>query len=158
MDGSALIWITAAWFVALAMEPWAAWVHRVVWHGPLWSVHESHHVEREGLFEVNDGFALVHALPAMVLIIGGSLRGDDLIANLVFGVGIGMTVFGAAYALVHDGVVHERLPVARLLRWRWFRRIRGAHRRHHLTGGYPYGLFDGPTELKRAVRRGAADS
>ncbi|TNE92216.1 MAG: beta-carotene hydroxylase [Deltaproteobacteria bacterium] len=150
-----LVWITVAVLTAVLMEPWAAFVHRVLWHGPLWSWHESHHVETEGWFEANDTFALMHAIPAIVLIVGGcEWQGSALAANVAFGVGIGMTMFGASYALVHDGLVHERLPVKFLLRWRWFRRIRGAHRRHHTGGGYPYGLFWGPTELQDAVRRG----
>ena len=50
--------------------------------------------------------------------------------------------------------MHERLPVGFLLRFRWFRRIQGAHKRHHIKGTYPYGLFLGPQELQRAVKRG----
>lgn len=149
-----LLWVGIAATVAFLMEPWAAWVHRVVWHGPLYGVHESHHVETEGWFEFNDVFAAAHALPAIVLIVAGCEVASPLWGSVMFGVGIGMTAFGFAYALVHDGLVHERLPVGFLLRFRWFRRIQGAHKRHHIKGTYPYGLFLGPQELQRAVKRG----
>jgi beta-carotene 3-hydroxylase len=149
-----LLWIAIALCVAMAMEPWAAWVHHKVWHGALWSVHRSHHVEREGWFEANDVFAAAHALPAIVLIVYGCEAGNVWVGAVSFGIGIGMTLFGAAYALVHDGLVHGRLPVGFLLRFRLFRRIKGAHQRHHISGTYPYGLFLGPQELQSAVRRG----
>lgn len=38
---------------AFAMELWALWAHRVLWHeGSLWKLHESHHKPRTGPFEV----------------------------------------------------------------------------------------------------------
>jgi beta-carotene 3-hydroxylase len=66
-----------------------------------------------------------------------------------------MTLFGLSYLLVHDGLVHERLPMKFFLRWRFFRRVRGAHLHHHRFHGVPYGLFFGPSELAaaKAARR-----
>ena len=156
LDVGTIVWVGTAVVAAALMEPWAAFAHGVLWHGPLWSFHESHHVEREGFFEKNDLFAVAHAVPAMALFIGGSLLGDSLLANALFGIGIGMTVFGAGYAVVHDGLVHGRLPVRFLLRFRWIKRIHGAHLRHHETGGAPFGMFLGPQELRRAVKAGQA--
>jgi hypothetical protein len=46
-----LVWpwsVLSFTIVLVAMEPYSAWVHRVVWHGPLWSLHRSHHRERIG--------------------------------------------------------------------------------------------------------------
>ena len=56
-------------------------------------------------------------------------------------IGIGVTAYGAAYALVHDVYIHRRL--------RWFggRRVGGldrlaaAHELHHRYGGAPYGML-----------------
>ena len=154
IDSGTLLWMGTAAVVACAMEPWAAFAHGKLWHGVLWNFHESHHVDTEGIFEKNDWFALLHALPAMALIIAGAEAGDTWAANLAFGAGIGMTIFGAGYAIVHDGLVHGRLPVKFLLRFRVMRRIHGAHLRHHTTGEEPYGMFLGPQELQRAVREG----
>ena len=102
----------------------------------------------------DDIFAALHALPAMALIVGSSYTAWQPLAALMFGFGLGMTIFGCAYAVIHDGLIHERLPIQFLLRFRVMRRIRGAHMRHHLNGEYPYGLFLGPQELRRAVLRG----
>ena len=38
----------------VATELFAAWVHRVVMHGPGWRWHGSHHEPRAGLVERND--------------------------------------------------------------------------------------------------------
>jgi len=56
-------------------------------------------------------------------------------------IGVGVTAYGAAYAVVHDVYIHRRL--------RWFggRRVRGlerlaaAHELHHRFGGAPYGML-----------------
>jgi beta-carotene 3-hydroxylase len=147
-----VLWITTAGTVAVGMEWWARFLHGVVWHGPMWAVHESHHVPRTGWFERNDVFAALHAAVAIVLIVGSCLSGDGTAENVAFGVGIGMTAFGVSYFLVHDGYVHERLPLGFLSRWAFFRRLRGAHLAHHKTGNAPYGLFLGPRELRRSQR------
>ena len=146
-----MTWIPIAILVALAMEPWSRVVHKHAWHGPLYKVHASHH-EPSGLLEANDVFAVLHAVPACAMIVYG-LEATGLGADLAFGVGIGMTAFGASYALIHEGLIHERFNVSFLLRFRWLARIRAAHRAHHITGEEPYGLFLGPQELQQRSRR-----
>ena len=47
---------------AFAFMEGFAWVmHRYVMHGFMWVWHKSHHEPREGLFELNDLFAVVFA-------------------------------------------------------------------------------------------------
>ena len=123
---------------AVAMEPWAMLVHRLAWHQWLWRVHRSHHEPRRGRFEANDSLSVLHAPIAITLIVSGCQLASPLRPCLV-GMGVGMTLFGLAYVLVHDGLIHERLPLRWLLRWRVLRRIRGAHIVHHRSGGAPYG-------------------
>ena len=55
----------------LAMEAVAYGAHRWVMHGPGWFLHESHHRHREGLFELNDLYALIFAIPSILLLLGG---------------------------------------------------------------------------------------
>ena len=146
--------IGVACVVFIAMEPWSRVLHRDAWHGPLYAVHHSHH-EPTGPLEANDLFALAHAVPAATLIVLG-LEFDGWLASIGLGVGCGMTAFGAAYALVHEGLVHERFPVPFLNRFRWLRRVKAAHQAHHHTGLAPYGLFLGLQELQAESRAVAA--
>lgn len=123
----------------VAMEFWAAWVHRVVYHGALWSIHRSHHrARRKGYFESNDLFVLLHAVAAMALLVAGPLLGSTALT----GVGAGVTAYGVLYFLVHDGYIHGRLPLQWLDRFAFARRIKIAHEYHH-TGDIHahFGLF-----------------
>lgn len=136
-----MIWLVVALLTAIGMEAWAALVHRWVWHRRLWFVHASHHGKvRSRGFEWNDLLSLSHAPVAAGLIAWGCAN-DDLFAELALGIGAGMTAFGVAYAVVHDGYVHGRLPLAFLDRSAYFRAIRRTHARHHAAGGAPFGLF-----------------
>jgi beta-carotene 3-hydroxylase len=143
----ALVSIGVALVVAPLMELWSRFLHGRVWHGVLFSVHRSHHRERHGRFEANDLLSVTHAPIAATLIIVGCMR-HGIDGAVLRGIGGGMTLFGVAYVIVHDGFVHGRLPVAWLARFRFFRRVRGAHRIHHRTGGAPYGLFAGTSEIR----------
>ena len=151
-----LFWFVAIG-VALSMEPWSMVVHKLAWHGPLWWGHESHHVPTKGWLELNDLFAAAHAPVAIFLIVYGFEAGDTRLHHMLIAIGYGMTAFGVSYFLVHDGFIHGRLPLAFLARFRYFRRVRNAHRAHHnRDDAPPFGLFLGPQELqwwrKRASR------
>lgn len=145
-------WCVAA-AVAVAMEFWAMLLHGRLWHGVLWLAHRSHHTPRRGWFEANDAFAVLHAVLAMALIIGGLERLHGTTQWLAVAVGVGMSMFGMAYFTVHDGLIHGRLPVQFLSRFDWVRRVRNAHLVHHHRDAEPYGLFLGQWELQRALRR-----
>jgi beta-carotene 3-hydroxylase len=145
-----LVWLATGLPLALAMEPWSAFVHGRVWHGPLWSVHRSHHRRQHGSFEFNDVLAVSHAPPAMAMILYGCVGAPGLLREALFGAGLGMTAFGLCYIVVHDGLIHGRLPVSALGRLQYFQRIVEAHEQHHRSGALPYGLFRGPAELARA--------
>jgi beta-carotene 3-hydroxylase len=155
----ALEWGPAAIGTVVGMDAWAAFVHGRVWHAWLWRLHASHHRARRGVWEVNDVLSLTHAPIAVALVLLGCRAAPSALREIAFGVGLGMTVFGAAYVVVHDGLVHGRLPVRALLVWPlvggYLRRVVDAHRRHHddPAGGAPFGLFLGPWELTRRTRR-----
>jgi beta-carotene 3-hydroxylase len=153
---SIAIWAPIAVATACAMEGWAALLHGRVWHGALLPIHRSHHRKRLGTFEANDLLSALHAPIAIALILYGSPPRGAL-GDVAFGLGIGMTLFGLAYLLVHDGFVHRRLPMGVLARFAFFRAIRDAHRTHHGRGRAPYGFFLGPSELRRHARRPARE-
>lgn len=137
--------IVLALATACFMELWAALLHGQVWHRLLWRIHRTHHARRRGRFELNDALSILHAPIAIVLIVHGCRAPSDV----TFGIGLGMSLFGVAYVLVHDGLVHGRLPVGFLARIPYLRRVRDAHRVHHATGGAPFGLFTGPFTRRR---------
>ena len=54
-----------------AMEGVAYVAHRWVMHGFGWFLHKSHHRPRIGLWELNDLYAAIFAVPSFVLLLGG---------------------------------------------------------------------------------------
>ncbi|MFK7929693.1 MAG: beta-carotene hydroxylase [Myxococcota bacterium] len=143
-----LITLFTALAATVLMEPWAAFVHKVVWHGPLWTVHVTHHTPRQGLFEWNDIFPLLHAPPAIAMLAWGFWGPPGLITQILLGLGIGISVYGMAYQFVHDFIVHRRLPLRFLEKIPYIAQVRRAHLTHHGRGGAPWGLFLGPWERK----------
>lgn len=152
-------WIILALSVAIGMELWSRFVHGVVWHGILWPLHKSHHrplsAPQKGthfIWEHNDLFAVLHAPVAIIMIVIGADERFGLnvmLREFLFGWGIGMSLFGLAYFVVHDGFVHHRLPVQWLSKFDYFRKVRAAHERHHAFESThphhgPYGLFLSP--------------
>ncbi|XP_002985535.2 beta-carotene hydroxylase 2, chloroplastic [Selaginella moellendorffii] len=141
--------VSLALGAAVGMEFWARWAHKALWHSCLWSMHKSHHLPRQGPFEVNDVFAIVNAVPAIALMSYGFSH-EGLLPGLCFGAGLGITIFGMAYMFVHDGLVHQRFSVGPLADVPYFRKVAAAHQIHHanLFDGVPYGLFLGLKELE----------
>ena len=100
MDVILYIAITIATVAGMEFVAWAA--HKYLMHGALWYLHEDHHrphPDKEGFFEKNDLFFLVFAIPsAASYIIGLNVPGWFW---LTF-VGIGISIYGAIYFLIHD--------------------------------------------------------
>ncbi|MDT8325605.1 MAG: sterol desaturase family protein [Bacteroidota bacterium] len=148
-----LLLVTISIAVFVLMEFWAAFVHRTVYHGMLWDIHRSHHrARRAGVFERNDIFVVIHAAAAMsVLFAGLQFNLPVLVA-----VGTGISVYGLLYALLHDGYIHGRLPLAWLGRWRLIRKLRDDHLYHH-TGDVNahFGLFFWNKTPSRIAERAA---
>lgn len=151
-----VIWMLVGVPLAVSMEWWARFLHGRMWHGPWYSLHEDHHVEKPGYFERNDLFAVFHAGLAIPLMLYGCVGPLSAFREVCFAVSLGMTGFGVSYAVVHDGLVHGRLPVGFLRRFAWIRRIEAAHKVHHRDGAEPYGLFAGPSEVKAIAARNRA--
>jgi beta-carotene 3-hydroxylase len=110
------------------MEFVAWFTHKYVMHGFLWSWHKSHHTLRKGILEKNDLFALVFSLPAIVLIITGSLFPS---VHLLMYVGFGITAYGIFYVLFHDILVHRRIKIKYKSRSKYIKRLVHAHYVHH---------------------------
>lgn len=115
-------------FTFLFMEFVAWFTHKFIMHGVLWSWHRSHHSLRKGIFEKNDLFALVFSIPAIILIITGSLFPS---VGLLMYVGFGITAYGIFYLLFHDILVHRRIKIKFKPKSRYLKRLIHAHYIHH---------------------------
>jgi beta-carotene 3-hydroxylase len=144
-----------------AMEAFAYAMHRWVMHGPGWFLHESHHRPRTGAFELNDLYAVIFAIPSIVLLAGGVRWGWWPGCAWI---GAGIAAYGAIYFGFHDWIVHKRLPHRYVARSRYMKRIVQAHRLHHVVetkeGTVSFGFLVAPSperlkaELKRRERAG----
>ena len=103
-----------------AMEGAAYVAHRWVMHGPGWFLHASHHRPRHGMFEANDLYAVIFALPSIVLLLGGVQLGWG--AGFAW-VGAGIAAYGAIYFGFHDVIVHQRVRHRYVPRGRYMKRI-----------------------------------
>lgn len=120
----------------VAMEAVSYLAHRFVMHGVGMGWHRSHHVRTAGRFERNDLFPVVFAATTILAMTAGVTLPS---LHLLYVVGIGVTLYGAAYGFVHDVYIHGRLgrlPQIAPLEW-----LKSSHRIHHLFGGEPYGML-----------------
>ncbi|MET0310189.1 MAG: beta-carotene hydroxylase [Sphingomonas sp.] len=139
------------------MEGFAYVAHRWVMHGPGWFLHASHHRTRTGKFELNDLYAVIFAVPSVVLLLGGVQLGWWPGCTWI---GAGIAAYGAIYFGFHDVIVHRRVPHRHVPRSRYMKRIVQAHRLHHAVeskqGAVSFGFLWAPrpetlkTQLKRS--------
>lgn len=112
----------------LGMECVAWFTHKFVMHGFFWNLHQDHHQkESDGFFEHNDFFFCIFALPGILGLWLG-MRADY---NYLFWVGLGITIYGLCYFLVHDIFIHQRFKLFRNVDNPYFKAIRRAHKMHH---------------------------
>ena len=118
--------VTLLAFIAMEGVAWTA--HKYLMHGWLWGLHRDHHKrEYSGFFERNDYFFLIFALPGIFCLFVGVLDHFD---NW-FWAGLGITMYGMAYFVVHDIFIHQRFKMFRHTNNRYLRAIRRAHKMHH---------------------------
>ena len=114
----------------IGMEFMAWFTHKYVMHGFLWPWHEDHHKphhQKEGFFEKNDLIFLVFAIPSAISYIVGLSTPHFW---LLF-VGIGISIYGMIYFLIHDVYIHRRFKWFRQLDSTYSRAILRAHGAHH---------------------------
>ncbi len=108
------------------MEFMAWFTHKYVMHGFLWYLHKDHHQVEPGFFEKNDAFFLIFAIPSAYCFITGSIYND-----FRFFIGLGIAIYGLAYFLVHDIIIHQRFKIFTHWNNRYVKAIRRAHKLHH---------------------------
>ncbi len=120
------------------MEPVTALTHRFVMHGIGLRLHRSHHRRTCHRLEANDAFPVMFAA---VVCIGLWLGFNAPSLSDLVPIGIGVTFYGMAYALVHDVYIHGRLRVFGERRIAVLDRLADAHALHHRYNGAPYGML-----------------
>jgi beta-carotene 3-hydroxylase len=122
------IFYIAIVFAVFWIMEFVAWAtHKFVMHGFLWYLHEDHHKKGPGFFEKNDAFFLIFAVPSWLCIMLGSMNQ----AYWVVAIGAGIAVYGFAYFLVHDVIIHQRFKLFTRSNNFYIRSIRWAHKMHH---------------------------
>ena len=112
------ILIVLSTFIAMEFVAWAT--HKYVMHGFLWNLHKDHHVvDKNKVLQKNDYFFLIFAIPSIILIF----------------IGLGILFYGIAYFVVHEIIIHRRLPPPKKTKSRYIKAIRKAHKIHHKNLG-----------------------
>ncbi|MBH2000246.1 MAG: sterol desaturase family protein [Sphingomonadaceae bacterium] len=139
-----------------AMEGFAYVMHRWIMHGPGWFLHASHHRPRTGMWEANDLYFVIFALPSILLLLGGVQWGWG---NAATACGAGIAAYGAIYLSFHDIIVHRRVSHRYVPRSTYMKRIVQAHRLHHAvetkegTVSFGFLVAPRPEQLKRELAR-----
>ena len=103
--------------------------HKYIMHGLLWLLHEDHHKKNpSSFFEKNDYFFVIFAFPGILCLALGTFLPH--LYYLAF-VGLGITLYGFCYFMVHDIFIHQRFKIFRNTNHFYFRAIRRAHKMHH---------------------------
>ena len=123
-----LILILSIIFATFLFMEFVAWsVHKYIMHGFLWYLHKDHHqVDKNKILQKNDAFFLIFAIPSAILIIYG-------IENFSYQlyIGIGIALYGLAYFVVHEIIIHQRVKILSRIDNKYIRAIRFAHKVHH---------------------------
>jgi beta-carotene 3-hydroxylase len=101
--------------------------HKYVMHGFLWYLHEDHHNPKHHVFEKNDTFFIIFAIPSWLCIMLGSMNE----AWWIVSIGAGIALYGLAYFVVHDIIIHQRFKIFTRSNNRYIKAIRRAHKMHH---------------------------
>lgn len=118
--------ITLLTFLVMEGITWCT--HKFVMHGFLWYLHEDHHQPKyQGIFEKNDAFFVIFAIPSIALFYYGVA--PEL--NFKFFIGLGILCYGIAYFLVHDVLIHQRFKWFKHTKIKYLIGLRKAHKVHH---------------------------
>jgi beta-carotene 3-hydroxylase len=122
-----LLYILVLLATFLVMEGITWLTHKYVMHGFLWYLHKDHHQVQPGFFEKNDAFFIIFAVPSILLIFFGTYDNVWWMQSI----GFGIMVYGLAYFIVHDVIIHQRFKWFTRSNSTYVRAIRWAHKMHH---------------------------
>jgi len=122
-----IIYCIVALLTFLAMEGITWLTHKYVMHGFLWYLHKDHHNPEGHVFEKNDAFFLIFAIPSWLCIMLGLQHHFYFTASI----GFGIALYGLAYFIVHEVIIHQRLKWLGRSNNKYIKTIRWAHKMHH---------------------------
>ena len=119
------ILIIVSTFLFMEFVAWS--VHKYIMHGILWNLHKDHHqVNKENIMQKNDYFFLIFAIPSILLILNGFKS-----LHFTLYIGLGIALYGLAYFIVHEIIIHQRIKILSRINNKYIRGIRMAHKVHH---------------------------
>lgn len=122
--------------VFLIMECVTWLTHKYVMHGLMWYFHADHHQPKyANIFERNDIFFVIFAVPSIVLFYYGVEGG----LNYLFFIGLGIMAYGMAYFMIHDVLIHQRFKWFKNTKNKYLIGLRKAHKVHHKHLGKEHG-------------------
>lgn len=128
------IGITLVTFMIMEGITWCT--HKFVMHGFLWYLHEDHHQPKyQNILEKNDAFFVIFAIPSIALF----YFGVNPVLNFKFFIGLGILLYGIAYFLVHDVLIHQRFKWFKNTKNKYLIGLRKAHKIHHKHLGKEHG-------------------
>ena len=119
------IFVTLAAVAGMEFVAWAA--HKYLMHGALWIWHEDHHKPSGHALQKNDAFFLIFAIPSWLCIMLGLQRQVYWVAAI----GFGIALYGFAYFIVHEVIIHQRIKWFSRSNNTYIKTIRWAHKMHH---------------------------
>ena len=122
-----ILFISTVLFTFFIMEGVTWLTHRYVMHGFFWYLHEDNHQKGPGFFEKNDAFFLIFAIPSWLCI----MLGLQSQLYWVAAIGFGIALYGMAYFIVHEVIIHQRFKWFTRSNNSYIRTIRWAHKMHH---------------------------
>lgn len=120
----------------LIMECVTWCTHKFVMHGFLWYLHADYHQPKYAhIFERNDLFFVIFAIPSILLFYFGASAGFDY----RFFIGLGIFAYGLSYFIVHDIIIHQRLKLFKNTKNKYLVALRKGHKVHHKHLGKEHG-------------------
>jgi beta-carotene 3-hydroxylase len=125
-----MIYVITAIISFFFMEIVAWFTHKYIMHGFGWYLHRDHHIkeEKKSFFEKNDVYVFIYVVPAVVLIVTGLSNHNFVPVSI----GIGFTLYGLTYFLIHEVVIHKRFRFNREIRNKYLSALIRAHEAHHV--------------------------
>jgi beta-carotene 3-hydroxylase len=137
--------ITLITYFLMEVITWLS--HKYVMHGFLWVLHKDHHQPKyQHVFEKNDVFFLIGAIPSITLF----CVGVHPEFNYKFFIGLGVFAYGFTYFLIHDVIIHQRFKWFKKTKNQYIIGLRKAHKVHHKhlgkEDGECFGMLNVPSK------------